>query len=107
MGCDAGTALPLLWCVELIPDGENNSYRPPHPMYALGTSQIFWPELEAFPELGGMMKGVVCGRYAAGEFDLGCIGISTALHLAAPMVRSHPGSLPLDALVHLTRSYSC
>ena len=56
VGCDAGTALPLLWCVELIPDGENNSYRPPHPMCALGTSQIFWPELEAFPEL--------CGRNA-------------------------------------------
>ena len=47
---------------------------------------------------------MVCGRYAAGEFDLGCIGISTALHLAAPMVRSHPGSLPLDALVHLTHA---
>ena len=102
VGCDAGTALPLLWCVELIPDGENNSYRPPHPMCALGTSQIFWPELERFP-----LWLLVCGRYAAGEFDLGCIGISTALHLAAPMVRSHPGSLPLDALVRLTRSYSC
>ena len=40
VGCDAGTALPLLWCVELIPDGENNSYRPPHPMYALGTADL-------------------------------------------------------------------
>ena len=40
VGCDAGTALPLLWCVELIPDGENNSYRPPHPMYAPRAPQL-------------------------------------------------------------------
>ena len=46
----AGTPLPVLWTIELLPDSDTE------------------------------------GGFCAGEFDLGCIGISASLHLVEPLV---------------------
>ena len=52
----AGTPLPLLWTIELLPASDTE------------------------------------GGFCAGEFDLGCIGISTSLHLVGPVVDAAIGA---------------
>lgn len=98
-GCPKGTPLPVLWSIELLPDGnsgfntgaERNATK--RAFLSMSNdekdrlSRQAQDKLNARKEFAHFDKRNEClfSAMGAGEFDLGCIGISTALHLAEPV----------------------